>query len=80
MSGIFQFLGDFLDQLFVKGFWGIIKGFGLGVANIFNVPKYVNIFREYAGTLGVGGIILGALCCLLVLALLAGIILLIVLL
>ena len=80
MSGIFQFLGDFLDQLFVKGFWGIIKGFGLGVANIFNVPKYVNIFREYAGSLGVGGIILGALCCLLVLALLAGIILLIVLL
>lgn len=80
MSGIFQFLGDFLDQLFVKGFWGIIKGFGLGVANIFNVPKYVKIFREYAGSLGVGGIILGALCCLLVLALLAGIILLIALL
>ncbi len=80
MSGIFQFLGDFLEQLFVKGFWGIIKGFGLGVANIFNVPKYVNIFREYAGTLGVGGIILGAVCCLLVLALLVGIILLVVML
>ena len=46
MSGIFQFLGDFLDQLFVKGFWGIIKGFGLGIANILNVPKYVKIFRE----------------------------------
>lgn len=80
MGGIFKFLGDFLDQLFVKGFWGIIKGFGLGIANIFNVPKYVNIFRQYAGTLGVGGIILGALCCLLVLALLAGIILLLVML
>lgn len=80
MSGIFQFLGDFLEQLFVKGFWGIIKGFGLGVANIFNIPKYVTIFRQYASTLGVGGIILGALCVLLVLALLAGIVVLVVLL
>ncbi|HBL40469.1 MAG TPA: hypothetical protein DDY98_02415, partial [Ruminococcaceae bacterium] len=80
MSGIIQFLNEFLDQLFVKGFWGIIKGFGLGIANIFNVPKYVNIFRMYAGTLGVGGIVLGALCVLLVLAILAGLIFLIVLL
>ena len=80
MSGIFQFLGDFLEQLFVKGFWGIIKGFGLGVANIFNIPKYVTIFKQYASTLGAGGIVLGALCVLLVLALLAGIVILIVLL
>ena len=80
MSGIFQFLGDFLEQLFVKGFWGIIKGFGLGVANIFNIPKYVTIFKQYASTLGAGGIVLGALCVLLVLALLAGIVILVVLL
>ena len=80
MGGILQFLGDFLDQLFVKGFWGIIKGFGLGIANIFNVPQYVKIFKNHSGTLGVGGIVLGALCMLLVLILLAAIIFLIVLL
>ena len=80
MGGILQFLGDFLDQLFVKGFWGIIKGFGLGIANIFNVPQYVKIFKNHSGTLGVGGIVLGALCMLLVLVLLAAIIFLIVLL
>ena len=80
MSGILQFLNEFLNQLFVNGFWQIIKGFGLGVANIFHVPKYVRIFRSYAGQLGVGGIILGALCVLLVLAILAGIIFLLVLL
>ena len=80
MSGILQFLGDFLDQLFVKGFWGIIKGFGLGIANIFNVPAYVKLFKNHSGTLGVGGIILGAVCMLLVLILLAAIILLVVLL
>ena len=80
MSGIFKFLGEFLEQLFVKGFWGIIKGFGLGVANIFNIPKYVKIFRAYTHELGVGGIILGALLMLVVLALLAGLIFLIFLL
>ncbi len=80
MSGILQFLGDFLEQLFVKGFWGIIKGFGLGVANIFNVPAYVRIFKNHSSTLGVGGIIVGAICMLLVLVLLAAIIFLIVLL
>lgn len=80
MSAIFKFLGDFLEQLFVKGFWGIIKGFVLGVANIFNVPKYVGIFRGYSHELGVGGIILAALLMLVVLALLAGLIFLIVLL
>ncbi len=74
-----HFLGDFLDQLFVKGFWGIIKGFGLGIANIFNVPEYVRIFKNHSATLGVGGIILGALCMLLVLILLAAIIFLFVL-
>ena len=59
MSGILQFLNEFLNQLFVNGFWQIIKGIGLGIANIFHVPKYVRIFRSYAGQLGVGGIILG---------------------
>ena len=76
MGGILQFLGDFLDQLFVKGFWGIIKGFGLGIANIFNVPQYVKLFKNHSGTLGAGGIVLGAVCMLLVLILLAAIILL----
>ncbi|MBQ5825345.1 MAG: hypothetical protein IIW48_11145 [Clostridia bacterium] len=80
MGGILQFLGDFLEQLFVKGFWGIIKGFGLGVANIFNVPAYVKIFKNHSSTLGVGGIIAGAVCMLLVLVLLAAIIFLLVLL
>ena len=80
MGAIVKFMGDFLNQFVVKGFWGILKGIGLGIANIFNIPKYITIFKSYSSELGAGGIVLAILAIILVLAVLAGIIFLIVLL
>ena len=47
MSILLKFIQDFLGQFFVNGFWGTIKGIGLGIANIFNIPKYIEIFKKY---------------------------------
>ena len=52
MGAIVKFMGDFLNQFVVKGFWGIIKGIGLGIANIFNIPRYITIFKSYSSELG----------------------------
>ena len=46
---ITKFLAEFLNQFFVKGVWGIFKGIGLGIANIFNIPQYIKIFKAWAG-------------------------------
>ncbi|NLO45887.1 MAG: hypothetical protein GX107_05205 [Clostridiales bacterium] len=80
MGAITKFMGDFLEQFFVKGVWGILKGIALGIANIFNIPKYITIFKGYASELGGGGIALAVLAIILVLAVLAGIAFLLVLL
>ena len=40
---ITKFLAEFLNQFFVKGVWGIFKGIGLGISNIFNIPQYIKI-------------------------------------
>ncbi len=69
-----------MEQFFVKGVWGIIKGIGLGIAGIFNVPQYYKIFKGYSPELGVGGIIVAVLCMLLVLVVVAAIVFLLVLL
>ena len=47
MSVLLNFIQDFLGQFFVSGFWGVIKGIGLGIANIFNFPKYIEIFKNF---------------------------------
>ena len=39
------FISEFLNQFFIKGFFGIFKGIGLGIANMFNIPKYIEIFK-----------------------------------
>ena len=44
-----KFIAEFLNQFFIKGVWGIFKGIGLGIANIFNIPEYINIFKSWAG-------------------------------
>ena len=44
-----KFIAEFLNQFFIKGVWGIFKGIGLGIANIFNVPEYVAIFKSWSG-------------------------------
>ncbi len=80
MSILMNFIQDFLGQFFVSGFWGILKGIGLGIANIFNFPKYIQIFKKYSSNFGAGEWALAILCMLLIVAAIAGIILVLVLL
>ncbi len=80
MGALIKFLSDFLAQFFVKGVWGIIKGIGLGIANIFNIPKYIDIFKAWSGEFGAGGWILAILSVIVILAVLAALVFLFILL
>ena len=73
MSVLLNFIQDFLGQFFVSGFWGVIKGIGLGIANIFNFPKYIEIFKKYSSNFGAGEWALAILCIILIVAALAAI-------
>ena len=73
MSILLNFIQDFLGQFFVSGFWGVIKGIGLGIANIFNFPKYIEIFKKYSSNFGAGEWALAILCIILIVAALAAI-------
>lgn len=73
MSILLNFIQDFLGQFFVSGFWGTIKGIGLGIANIFNIPKYIEIFKKYSSNFGAGEWALAILCIILIVAALAAI-------
>jgi len=74
MGAVIKFLEDFLAQFFVKGVWGIVKGIGLGIANIFNIPKYIDIFKAWKSQFGAGGWILAILSILVILAVLAALV------
>ncbi len=74
MSILLNFIYDFLGQFFVSGFWGILKGIGQGIINIFNIPKYIEIFKKYSSNFGVGEWILAIVCVLLILIALAAIV------
>jgi len=73
-GALIKFLEAFLAQFFVKGVWGIIKGIGLGIGNIFNFPKYITIFKDWSSDFGVAGWILAILCVIVVLAVMAAIV------
>ncbi len=73
MSVLLNFIQDFLGQFFVSGFWGVLKGIGLGIANIFNFPKYIEIFKKYSSNFGAGEWALAILCIVLIVAALAAI-------
>ncbi len=77
---LIKFLEDFLEQFFVKGVLGIFIGIGRGIGNIFNIPKYISIFKGWKDSFGVGGWILAAVFVLIVLGVMALIIFLFVLL
>ncbi len=79
MQAYVQFLLGVLEQ-FLGGFWNIIKGIGLGLWSFVDIPAYIELFRTYGGDLGVGGWILAILTLLIMLAILAGICLVIALL
>lgn len=40
-----SFISEFLNQFFVQGLFGIFKGIGLGIVNMFNIPRYIQIFK-----------------------------------
>lgn len=80
MSVLMKFLQAFLDQFFIEGIWGIFKGIFEGIVGIFNIPKYISIFKEYSSQLSAGGWFLAIICMLVVLAALVGIVMLIVML
>lgn len=74
MGALIKFLEEFLAQFFVKGVWGIIKGIGLGIANIFNIPKYITIFKAWSGEFGAGGWVLAIVSVLVIIAVLAALV------
>ncbi|MBQ8228303.1 MAG: hypothetical protein IJZ88_04745 [Clostridia bacterium] len=39
------FISEFLNQFFVQGLFGIFKGIGMGIVNMFNIPAYISIFK-----------------------------------
>ena len=39
------FISEFLNQFFIQGLFGIFKGIGMGIVNMFNIPAYINIFK-----------------------------------
>jgi hypothetical protein len=73
-----KFIAEFLNQFFVKGVWGILKGIGLGIANIFNIPEYISIFKSWSGDFTAVDWILAILAVIATVAVLAALILLIV--
>lgn len=73
-----KFIAEFLNQFFVKGVWGIFKGIGLGIANIFNIPEYISIFKSWAGNFKAVDWILAILAVIATVAVLAALVILIV--
>ena len=52
----------------LDGYATIFKGIGLGIVQIFNVPAYVDIFKQYSTEFGAVGWILSILSILIVVA------------
>ena len=75
---ITKFLAEFLNQFFVKGVWGIFKGIGLGIANIFNIPQYIKIFKAWAGKFTIVDWLLAIVAVIATVAVLAAIVILVV--
>ena len=74
------FISEFLNQFFIKGFFGIFKGIGLGIANMFNIPKYIEIFKANSANFKATDWIIAILTVIATLAILAVIVILIVIL
>ena len=73
-----KFIAEFLNQFFIKGVWGIFKGIGLGIANIFNIPEYVKIFKSWSGDFSAVDWILAIVAVLATVAVLAAIVIILV--
>lgn len=69
MGDLVKFLAEFLSQFFVKGVWGIFRGIGTGIIEMFNIPAYIAIFKSWSANFSVGEWILAILSVVIVVAL-----------
>ena len=71
MSNFVDFLLEFLKQFF--GYlWSIFAGIFTGIFQMFNVPRYVEIFKQYCGEFNALAWILAILVVIFLIAALAG--------
>src|SRR5574344_176190 len=78
MSTYMRFLFDFMSQFF-SGITSIFMGIFKGIVNIFNIPEYVKVLKNYSGEFNVGQWILAAFAILIVFAIIALLLFLIIL-
>ncbi len=74
------FISEFLNQFFIQGLFGIFKGIGMGIVNMFNIPAYINIFKANSSNFTAVDWIIAILTVVATVAILAVIVILVVLL
>jgi len=67
MDVFIKFAVDFLKTLF-GSLWSGISGLFMGIFGMFNIPKYVQVFKQYSGDFGALAWILAILTVILVIA------------
>lgn len=77
MTAFFNFAKEIITY-FLNGFLFIIQGIYNGILRIFNIPGYVNIFKEWGPDFSFGAWLLSILLVILMIAVIAGIIYLII--
>ena len=77
MNAFLKFFFAFVSEM-LDGYATIFKGIGLGIVQIFNIPAYVDIFKQYSTEFGAVGWILSILSIIIIAAIHALIIFLII--
>ena len=78
MNGFLKWFFAFMSEM-LKGYASIIRGFGSGLKQIFNIKNYINIFKEYSQDYSALSWVLSILAIILVVAIYALILFMIVL-
>ena len=68
MNGFLKWFFAFISAI-LQGFAEIFLGIGRGIKQIFNIPGYIALFKQYCGEFSVGGWILSILAIIIVVAL-----------
>ena len=67
MNGFLKWFFAFMSEM-LKGYAEIVRGFGNGIKQIFNIKNYIEIFKEYSTDFGALGWILSILAIIIVVA------------
>ena len=67
MNGFLKWFFAFISEM-LKGYASIVKGFGDGLKQIFNIKNYVNIFKEYSESYSVVSWVLSIIAIIIVIA------------